>query len=929
MLRTYCGRAGRSSIAIALLVVFHCAALRGGPLIGAKIGIPPVQPTVAPPPTTGYTISGYVYVDSALRGIKLPGEWGVPGVTLTLSAFLPSDLNTPLYSTQVVSNSAGYYNFDGLQTGNVYSILETQPAGYADSAPVNGYPPNSVGSFLSATGGSLAAPPGVTVGGVTIPSSGTQGSVANEFQYIWLPTATGAFAPSQGKLYSAINYNFGESILTSIVSSSSGAGIGKAPVTPSVPGTGNGTTGGTLQTNLAVVGGNNRFLAGAGDLSGNLSMSGTVRNLSVPTANWQITSLSAGLTLSPTSGKNLNKNQPETLTGSVNGTNLLPGTQNATFSILGTFNGSSGQTSKSTASAVINPVYSRGSDATSALQVSIADFGRAVQGSPASASFTVTSNGSHDRYSDLTMNAASVFTTDDNGSTFIGTNSSPFLFNGTNVTSPAVTVDGTFSSAVNGPVSGNVALPGDTGLFTGETLASGTPVLPSLPVSYSATVLEPRNLQPVTGGDESSAITVPTSGGGLLFGAVVPLPNAYTVTSTNANADDNHATRVIVQGSASGGTVGSVDASGNLVGIVAVTQTSTISSAGPQTVALSVQADNFGPTSGSAALSVVTGEAPSVNDTTAYAPVSVFYSINNVGYAATGGPDPANAKKQLFGAPLYASFDKGGYLAPSPGGSPPGNTTLTSLVGATGSSGSDSTTTGYDGSTLYYKEAVQQPLTASDVVGTVGSRCDILSSDALSNSTTVTMSWRGRNADEDASAFVLNAPSNWSTVLPAGAQWLTSDVVRIGGVPATSGTNVFAYAMQMSYDENINAFTESGGTSTVASSYLAKLDNSGVWTNAVNLDITTGIHAQTEVAESLDTFLNDNLAGYENANQYTLDELVGSWGVDLVNHQSWAIVDSGSGDFAVVPEPSTIALLGAAVGLLWYVLRRASRWRRA
>ena len=54
----------------------------------------------------------------------------------------------------------------------------------------------------------------------------------------------------------------------------------------------------------------------------------------------------------------------------------------------------------STTSAVIDPVYSRGIDAVTAVS-----FGRVIQGGVGSSTFAVSSTGSHDTLSDLTMNA--------------------------------------------------------------------------------------------------------------------------------------------------------------------------------------------------------------------------------------------------------------------------------------------------------------------------------------------------------------------------------------------------------------------------------------------------------------------------------------------------------------------------------------------
>jgi threonine dehydrogenase-like Zn-dependent dehydrogenase len=52
---------------------------------------------------------------------------------------------------------------------------------------------------------------------------------------------------------------------------------------------------------------------------------------------------------------------------------------------------------------------------------------------------------------------------------------------------------------------------------------------------------------------------------------------------------------------------------------------------------------------------------------------------------------------------------------------------------------------------------------------------------------------------------------------------------------------------------------------------------------------------------------------------------LGDYGVNTANHTVWAVVDHNS-DFGVVPEPSTLALLGAgAIGLAGYAWRRRKR----
>jgi hypothetical protein len=319
---------------------------------------------------------------------------------------------------------------------------------------------------------------------------------------------------------------------------------------------------------------------------------------------------------------------------------------------------------------------------------------------------------------------------------------------------------------------------------------------------------------------------------------------------------------------------------------------------------------------------VITAEASTVNDTTAYPSLPIAYSVANVGYAAVGGT--ASNGNQLFGAPLTAPFSAGSAIT-SP---------IQSNVVATGSSGTASKATTYDFSTLQVKQLTGQTLTNADILGTVGSEADIPLSDAFSASTNVTMAWRARNQTENGSAWLVNSGANWAPIFKnTGAQWLTSDIVQVAGVPTTtSSASVFAYAMEMSYDNGINTSIEPGSINTVQGAYLAKalLDGNGnvtQWENAVDFDV---IPAHTDVGADARTAYNGSLSSfisnYANPGGYSLDQLVGSWGVDTANQESWAIIDSGGGDFAVVPEPSTIALLAvAAGGLLLYGLRRRMR----
>ena len=234
--------------------------------------------------------------------------------------------------------------------------------------------------------------------------------------------------------------------------------------------------------------------------------------------------------------------------------------------------------------------------------------------------------------------------------------------------------------------------------------------------------------------------------------------------------------------------------------------------------------------------------------------------------------------------------------------------------------------------------------------GLVGSEATIADSTNLPTDTDVTMEWRARTKGE------ADNVTNPTTKLPVkdpttpdGADWLTSDVVKIGGIGSGS-----VYALQMTFDNRINEALDQGGAiATLAHNsgaaaavhaerdglYIAEavLTTSGSVTTAAKwtkpADIALGSKAELNVDMSLADFLASKLNGTT-----TLADLVGSWGLDDAAQSpahpygvnstgqgySWAIVaGGGSGIFAVVPEPTSLALLiTAGLGLAIYGLRR-------
>ena len=77
------------------------------------------------------TVSGVVYADVNRDGVQNPSEPGIAGVVLTLVDAAGNPVAT------ATTDAAGNYAFTDLPGGN-YSIVETQPSGYADGATAAG-----------------------------------------------------------------------------------------------------------------------------------------------------------------------------------------------------------------------------------------------------------------------------------------------------------------------------------------------------------------------------------------------------------------------------------------------------------------------------------------------------------------------------------------------------------------------------------------------------------------------------------------------------------------------------------------------------------------------------------------------------------------------------------------------------------------------
>jgi len=171
------------------------------------------------------------------------------------------------------------------------------------------------------------------------------------------------------------------------------------------------------------------------------------------------------------------------------------------------------------------------------------------------------------------------------------------------------------------------------------------------------------------------------------------------------------------------------------------------------------------------------------------------------------------------------------------------------------------------------------------------------------------------NGNSTNSDNAVNLGMAWRTPT-TGERFIFSDVVRLTGMTFNSTTHqTDDFVLALSYDPN-----QTGAGSPL---FLGTFVGNG-WVSAVSQNIitaamllgdpTTGEYAG-RYPYSWTTFQQDHPGA-------TLAQDLGAYGIDLSGHTVWAVLDHNS-DFAVIPEPTSLGLLG--LGALGLLARRGKR----
>jgi len=200
------------------------------------------------------------------------------------------------------------------------------------------------------------------------------------------------------------------------------------------------------------------------------------------------------------------------------------------------------------------------------------------------------------------------------------------------------------------------------------------------------------------------------------------------------------------------------------------------------------------------------------------------------------------------------------------------------------------------------------------------------------------MAWRNRTIME---TTVMEGGSPTSPPMPNANAALISNVVQVLGMSTASGEPVQTdpFVLQMNY--NAALLNNEAADAANGAIYLAWLNPNGggpnvaLWQNAtlgnfggpggdvgsLGGDYQGSFASFLAAEEALDPtdFPGNPIAA--SLTDPELNLLLGAYGVDITNHDAWAIVNHNS-EFAVVPEPSAFALAALAAAGLAVAARR-------
>jgi hypothetical protein len=208
----------------------------------------------------------------------------------------------------------------------------------------------------------------------------------------------------------------------------------------------------------------------------------------------------------------------------------------------------------------------------------------------------------------------------------------------------------------------------------------------------------------------------------------------------------------------------------------------------------------------------------------------------------------------------------------------------------------------------------------------------------VSGPMTIDMSWRSR-------ASALEEGNSSRPLVPDCAGWLVSDVVDISK-PSTAAPGPFvanasgtlpAYVLQMTYSSSLESVSDEKTDAPAGYLYLGWLDQvvtdprhpwelTPEWVNAAIASQPGGLSSAVLRGGKDGKYgpYVESWTAFRNSHKSNVSSYLGYWGVDPATDTVWGVVNR-QGEFAVVPEPGTIALLGVAVPALLLALRR---WRR-